>query len=226
MKADEKSPRTVLFLSKNASDSQFAQSVFESEAQKMDLFWTASACALDELIQLPEQSTNDNNVLNADLVIVLQQTDGKPLSLEQYGSWSGEKDYWDIAATSDLITIVQQNVKSLLVRLILKGGKRETKPIQQTNQSSSDRHATKPSSKGNVRVSLESKGRRGKKVTTVSGLPQDETSLLELATLLKRVCGSGGTLKDGTIEIQGDHRDLIMAELQKQGHKPKRAGGG
>ncbi len=74
-------------------------------------------------------------------------------------------------------------------------------------------------------MALSSKGRKGKKVTLVSGLPLDEAALEDLALALKQICGSGGTVKDGQIEIQGDHRDRIMAQLQSRGYKPKRAGG-
>lgn len=76
-----------------------------------------------------------------------------------------------------------------------------------------------------VRVSRETSGRRGKGVTVVSDLPLTEDALKELATTLKQMCGSGGTAKDGRIEIQGDHRDRLVVELEKLGYKVKRAGG-
>jgi translation initiation factor 1 len=76
-----------------------------------------------------------------------------------------------------------------------------------------------------VRVGRATKGRRGKGVTTVSDLPLDESGLLELAAKLKQRLGTGGTVKDGCIEIQGDQRDRIMAELQGLGYRVKRAGG-
>ena len=76
-----------------------------------------------------------------------------------------------------------------------------------------------------VRVWLETKGRRGKGVTVVKGLPLDAAALEALAKQLKAACGSGGTAKDGDIEIQGDHRDTVLAALLKQGYAAKRAGG-
>ena len=76
-----------------------------------------------------------------------------------------------------------------------------------------------------ARVRREKKGRRGKTVTTVSGLPLDNAGLRDLAAALKRRCGSGGSVKDGVIEIQGDHADALVGELQKQGYEAKRAGG-
>jgi len=76
-----------------------------------------------------------------------------------------------------------------------------------------------------VRVGRETKGRRGKGVTVVTGVPLSGAGLEELGSRLKRLCGSGGTVKDGVIEIQGDHRDLLVEELAKQGWTVKRAGG-
>jgi len=78
---------------------------------------------------------------------------------------------------------------------------------------------------GIVRVSRQTKGRKGKGVTLVTGVPLDEQGLQELATDLKRKCGAGGTVRGATIEIQGDHRDLLVAELTKRGYTVKRAGG-
>ncbi|MDH3346523.1 MAG: translation initiation factor Sui1 [Desulfobulbaceae bacterium] len=78
---------------------------------------------------------------------------------------------------------------------------------------------------GIVRVSLDKKGRKGKGVSVISGLPLDEGKLRVLAKQLKQRCGGGGTVKDGTIEIQGDHRELLVTELTKQGYKVKLAGG-
>ncbi|MBT4499440.1 MAG: translation initiation factor Sui1 [Gemmatimonadetes bacterium] len=82
-----------------------------------------------------------------------------------------------------------------------------------------------PPGDGVGRVRREVKGRRGKTVTTISGLSLSAGDLRELAAGLKRRCGSGGSVKEGVIEIQGDHADLLVEELQKLGHKAKRAGG-
>jgi predicted translation initiation factor SUI1 len=76
-----------------------------------------------------------------------------------------------------------------------------------------------------VKVSRETAGRKGKGVTVVSELPLNDDELKELATRLKNACGSGGTAKDGRIEIQGDHRDKLVSELERLGYKVKRAGG-
>lgn len=86
-------------------------------------------------------------------------------------------------------------------------------------------HASMPASDGIVRVSRETKGRKGKGVTLIKGLTLDTLALAQLGKQLKTLCGSGGTVKDGVIEIQGDHCELVMEHLKKQGWVVKRAGG-
>ncbi len=76
-----------------------------------------------------------------------------------------------------------------------------------------------------VRVGREVKGRAGKGVTTVTGLAASLSDIESLATKLKKRCGSGGTVREGVIEIQGDHRDVIVAELIKLGWPAKKSGG-
>ena len=85
--------------------------------------------------------------------------------------------------------------------------------------------AAAPSSDGIVRVSRETKGRGGKAVTVVKGLQLDEAALAKLGQRLKAACGSGGTVKDGVIEVQGDHCERVIGMLTEQGHTVKRAGG-
>jgi translation initiation factor 1 len=76
-----------------------------------------------------------------------------------------------------------------------------------------------------VRVAREVSGRGGKGVTVVTGLPLTGAALEDLATRLKKICGAGGAVKDGTIEIQGEHRDRLVVELGKLGYEAKRSGG-
>jgi translation initiation factor 1 len=87
------------------------------------------------------------------------------------------------------------------------------------------RKKTSPSGDGNVRVSRETKGRKGKGVTLIKGLAMDAVTLASMGKKLKMMCGSGGTVKEGVIEIQGDHIERILDYLKKQGVKAKRAGG-
>lgn len=82
-----------------------------------------------------------------------------------------------------------------------------------------------PVGDGIVRVARETKRRKGKGVTVITGLPLGESGLQRLATDLKRRCGAGGTVKGHTIEIQGDHRDLVVVELAARGYTVKRSGG-
>ena len=84
---------------------------------------------------------------------------------------------------------------------------------------------TRPVGDGVARVVRETKGRGGKSVTIVKGLALDEVGLALLGKQLRAACGSGGTVKDGVIEVQGDHCDRVIEELKKSGHSVKRAGG-
>ncbi|MGM0759636.1 MAG: translation initiation factor Sui1 [Thermodesulfobacteriota bacterium] len=85
--------------------------------------------------------------------------------------------------------------------------------------------ASSPPGDGIVRVGRETKGRKGKGVSLVTGLQLQNQDFARLAKRLKAKCGSGGTVKNGVIEIQGDHRDLLVEELRKEGFTVKRSGG-
>jgi len=87
------------------------------------------------------------------------------------------------------------------------------------------RAAQPPKGDGVVRVSRETKGRKGKGVTVITGVPLPSPELTDLGRRLKQLCGSGGTVKNGVIEIQGDHRDRLVVELGNRGYTVKRAGG-
>jgi translation initiation factor 1 len=78
---------------------------------------------------------------------------------------------------------------------------------------------------GTVRVGRQTKGRKGKGVTVVTGVPLGQAELEKLARDLKKRCGSGGTVRDGVIEIQGEHRDTLVEELGRRGYSVKRSGG-
>ncbi len=78
---------------------------------------------------------------------------------------------------------------------------------------------------GRIRVSRETKGRKGKAVTLITGLPLHPGGLEDVAKTLKQRCGTGGTVKHGTIEIQGDKRDQVVELLNEMGYKAKRSGG-
>ena len=78
---------------------------------------------------------------------------------------------------------------------------------------------------GIIRIRRETKGRAGKGVTTVSGFDLDTNKIKSIAKQLKKACSTGGTVKDGVIEIQGDHRDKLKQQLDKMGYQVKLAGG-
>jgi translation initiation factor 1 len=100
----------------------------------------------------------------------------------------------------------------------------ESGRIKQKQNTSPQKTATQKSD-GIVRLRREVKGRGGGTVIVISGVPLPAPEIKELAGILKKKCGCGGTVKDGVIEIQGDHRDVLSAELQARGFKVKLAGG-
>lgn len=93
------------------------------------------------------------------------------------------------------------------------------------NCSCSNKAANSPNKDGIVRIQRETKGRKGKGVTLITGIPLVGDELKALAKTLKQKCGTGGTIKNGAIEIQGDHRDFLLSLLENQGWKVKKAGG-
>jgi translation initiation factor 1 len=82
-----------------------------------------------------------------------------------------------------------------------------------------------PPTDGVVRISRETKGRKGKGMTIITGVPLRGDDLKDLAKQLKQKCGTGGTVKGDVIEIQGDHRDKLVTELSARGWTVKKAGG-
>jgi len=98
-------------------------------------------------------------------------------------------------------------------------------PVAQCTCRAQAAAAATPHGDGIVRVSRETKGRGGKAVTVIRGIEADAAALAACARQLKAVCGSGGTVKDGVIEVQGDHCDRVVAHLQQAGRTVKRAGG-
>jgi len=86
-------------------------------------------------------------------------------------------------------------------------------------------HQSKQPADGTVRLRREVKGRGGGTVIVITGIPLKGEALKELAGALKKRCGSGGTVKEDVVEIQGDHRDTLLKELELRGYRVKLAGG-
>lgn len=115
----------------------------------------------------------------------------------------------------------EEPIQPLADRLFERLRSPEPEPAQATQVGQTPRNTPKLTAK----VGRETAGRRGKGVVTIFDLPLSENQLKELAATLKSRCGTGGTVKEDRIEIQGDNRDRVIAELEKLGYKVKRVGG-
>jgi len=128
--------------------------------------------------------------------------------------WAGE--VWSFRGRWSGDTVEAMKADSRVVYSTVDGDLREARdPGLRERRADGDR----------VKVRREVAGRRGKAVTTVSGVPVDDVALKELAGALKKRCGVGGSVKNGVIEIQGDHRDVVVQMLEAEGYRPVLAGG-
>lgn len=248
----ERSERTVLFLcTGNYYRSRFAEVLFNSVADRMGLPWRASSRGLalergvnnvgpmavaaitelkkmgihapDAITRMPEQVTADDLEWAA-RVIALKQDEHLPLLQERFPPWAEKVEFWHVDDAPDALDLIEGEVMRLISRIL--GGDEsrevhESEPPAQKSPPAKER----PRKQVTVKVGRETAGRRGKGVTTVFDVPLEESGLRELAATLKQRCGTGGTVKDGRIEIQGDQRERIVAELEKLGYKVKRVGG-
>jgi len=160
----------------------------------------------------------------ADRVVALKQAEHLPLLQERFPTWAEKVEFWHVDDAPETLALIEREVMGLVARLLGGGQRQESQPSEAP---ASERLAAKQPAKKlvTVKVGRETAGRRGKGVTTVFDLPLDDDGVRELAALLKQRCGTGGTVKDGRIEIQGDQRERIVAELEKLGYKVKRVGG-
>jgi translation initiation factor 1 len=240
--------KSVLFLcTGNYYRSRFAEILFNSVAGKMGLPWKASSKGLalergvnnvgsmavsavkaleamgvgtaDAVARFPMQATVDDFAL-ADRIVALKQAEHLPLMQERFPAWVEKVEFWHVDDAPEVLGLIEQEVMRLVAR-IMGGGERQEVPVAPEPSAAKESTKKAPTAK----VGRETAGRRGKGVTTVFDLPLDETGLRELAATLKQRCGTGGTLKDGRIEIQGEQRERIVAELEKLGYKVKRVGG-
>jgi protein-tyrosine phosphatase len=248
----QRKSRSVLFLcTGNYYRSRFAEALFNSVAEKLNLAWRASSRGLalergvnnvgpmavsavealqalgvrvaDEVKRLPAQVILAE-LEQADWVIALKEAEHQPLLVERFPGWTGKVEYWQVEDDPTALALIEREVSDLTARLIAGGRPRETRTLEAAAEPVGVKQTTTANA-AVVKVGRETKGRRGKGVTTVSDVPLDEAGLLALAATLKQKCGTGGTVKDGRIEIQGDQRDRLVRVLEGMGYKVKRAGG-
>jgi len=224
-------PPIVLFIgSQNLRRGRIAEILFNAAATKLNLPWRAISRGLtpgkgampkDALDYLAKagirdlmatarspQSLEIGDVESATKIVGFDE----PAYRDKFPAPDERAEFWnakDFAAIDSM-------VNSLIARWLGGGGPApEPKPEREA----------KPKKLGPAKVGRETAGRRGKGVTTIFDLTLGEAELKELATKLKNLCGTGGTSKDGRIEIQGDHRDKILEELLRLGFQAKRSGG-
>ena len=162
-----------------------------------------------------------NDFAKVELVVALKHAEHMPLMQERFPALVDTVEYWHIDDAPEALALIEREVMSLVAR-ILGGGKQQDSPTPALADQAVSQPEKKPLT---AKVGRETKGRRGKGVTTVFDVPLGETGLLELAAQLKQKCGTGGTVKDGRIEIQGDQRERLIAVLEGMGFRVKRVGG-
>ena len=203
-------PKVVLFLdSAPAERGRAAETEFNTTASNLGLPWQARCIVVGE---------SAPRLDGAAVVIALDAA--KIESLIPQSPDLPAIETWTPAPGSDWRAAISRDVSGLVARLL--GGRVVADPP--LSPPVTPVKGPKPKTH-TVRVGRETAGRRGKGVTTVFDLPLTVDQMKELAATLKQACGTGGTVKDARIEIQGDHRDKIAAELEKLGYKVKRAGG-
>jgi translation initiation factor 1 len=240
--------KTILFLcTGNYYRSRFAEVLFVSVARKMGLPWNASSRGLalergvnnvgpmakaaiktleamdvrdaERCGRFPASVTIEE-LEQADVIIALKHAEHLPLLHERFPAFAERVEFWHVDDAPEALTLIENKVMDLIARLLGGGGEAPRQEVPEVAPSSDA-----PKKPMTAKVGRETAGRRGKGVTTVFDLPLDEDTLKELAAKLKQRCGTGGTVKDGRIEIQGDQRERIVAELEKLGFKVKKFGG-
>lgn len=250
----ERRHKTVLFLcTGNYYRSRFAEILFNAVAERMRLPWKASSRGLalergagnigpisqyvlqaleplgvraaEAVARFPAQVTL-SDLEGAQHIVALKHAEHLPLIQERYAAWAEKVEFWHVDDAPGALSQIEREIMDLAARLIGGGQRREPSPLAPAPEAPAaaaprETAAARPV----VRVSRETKGRRGKGVTIVSDVPLDAAGLEALAATLKQRCGTGGTVKEGRIEIQGDQRDRLVAVLEALGYRVKRVGG-
>ena len=242
--------KTALFLcTGNCYRSRYAEVLFNSVAGKMSLPWNASSRglalergvnnvgpmaasavkalearglrAISEFGRFPIQVTVDD-FKAAHWIVALKEAEHLPLLQERYPTWVEKVEFWQVEDDKEALGLIEREVMNLVARILGGGEREDSHPTLASVPLAAKEPTKKPVA---VKVGRETAGRRGKGVTTVFDVPLDENGLKELAATLKQQCGTGGTIKDGRIEIQGDQRERIVVELEKLGYRVRRVGG-
>ena len=198
--------KTVLFLGNDLTLLTTAEQAFLALAKTMGLPWS-TRCGTLEMA---------GTVDAADWIVSFDELAHRALFQERFPALGDRVEFWPPDPTG-----IDREVIDLAARLIGGGRRREAAPPAPV--APARKESARPAAV--VRVGRETKGRRGKGVTIIYDVPEDEAGLLALAAQLKQRCGTGGTVKDGTIEIQGDQRERLTTELQALGYRVKRVGG-
>lgn len=198
----KRSQKGVLFLGPGAAA---AEAAFNAVAARMGLPWRASSGEVpaEGSAPVPER------------VVVIAPAEDLAGLKERFAVWAEKAEYWPAGDQANL----EHEVNGLVARILGGGARPEAPPPPPVPQ------PPPPQKPPTAKVGRETAGRRGKGVVTVFDLSISEDELQKLAAILKQRCGTGGTVKDGRIEIQGDQRERVVAELEKLGYKVKRVGG-
>jgi protein-tyrosine phosphatase len=249
----QRKENTVLFLcTGNYYRSRYAEILFNSVAGKMSLPWKASSRglalergvnnvgpmavpavkalearglhAVAEFARFPIQVTVQDLEM-AHWIVALKEAEHLPLLQERFPVFTEKVEFWHVDDAPEVLAQIEREIMDLAARLVSGGRKRVApKPDIATEPVATKTKIDKKSIPV-VRVGRQTKGRRGKGITTISDVPLDEAGLLELAATLRNRCGTGGTVKAGVIEIQGDQRDRLATVLEEMGYRVKQVGG-
>ena len=238
--------KTVLFLcTGNYYRSRYAEVLFNSLAGKWGLPWRATSRALalelgsrnvgpmapaavaalaaagirggEAITRMPAPVTAAE-LESAERVVALKRDEHLPMVEERHPSWSARIEYWHIDDAPGVLPAIDAEVHRLIATLLGGGGEPPPEPVSPTRPEPAKKPVT-------LKVGRETAGRKGKGVTTIFDIPLSDEAVKDLAATLKQKCGTGGTAKDGRIEIQGDQRERIVAVLEAMGYKVKRIGG-
>jgi predicted translation initiation factor SUI1 len=241
--------KNILFLcTGNYFRSRYAEVYFNAVAAQMGLTWHATSRGLaiergagnpgpispyivkaikalpghdgEALVRMPVQATSAD-FAQAEYIVALKKAEHEPLMQERFPGWIEKIEYWEVDDAPDVLALIETEIVDLTARLIV-GGKRQEREEAPLIVAAAP---AKGAPAVVVKVGRETKGRRGKGVTVVWDLPLDEAGLEDLAATLKQKCGTGGAVKNGRIEIQGDQRERLAAVLESLGYRVKHSGG-